>query len=317
MQKGLLLRKMPAFNTRELGQTAISALTVGRTSYHTLYIKVEGQGIGANGTAIHAAQVIDQIDLVVDNKSVFTIYPWMQMLFQEHFNRTSDTYPGNYIVIPLIRPGFPNSDWPTGDLESFQVHCKIKKTLPTNTTVGADACSFTAIKGWYEGEELDTPLPLGDVFVQGVYAPATPAAGKNVIENVGLGDIRYLSRLFLAVPPTHPDTQSLKSASINNVSASILGRSLIEETDQLLNQAVMCHNWQYKNANPPGTFRGFFLSFDQRGSFKEMPELIDGNRRLPLKLEYEWDAVANAVTPFVIMYEGIRMGKAAPTVAAS
>jgi hypothetical protein len=312
MQKGLTFDEIPSFDTAALSATARAPLPVGRRSYRELLLQVEGAAAydtGGSASDLDFRHAVEYVELFVSGKSRMLIKPPMHQVLQEHLNATDDTLPVKFLAIPLARPGYRDTDWSTGDMESMQIAVKLKSSLPTGTAVNA---SLTRVRGWARYEDLAVPTPLGAVFTQRVVTPNTPVAGWNTIDNLTVGALAALSKLLFFCPPTGTNTITTTAAAITQVKLSIGGRYIFNSTRDAVDAD---HAFSPFFALPASRW-AFPCFLDYTNRFEDLPALLDGNVRQPLKVEYYWDTGVAAVAAVDILVEGLELGSPRPTVAA-
>lgn len=306
--------ELPAFDTSALGATARCPLAVGRRTYHDIFLKVEGQGVGAAGAVLDVRHGVEYVELFQNGKSKLTVKPASQLIFRAFFNTTSDSGPVNFLTIPLSRPGILDSDWATGDMESLQLAVKLKSSLPDNG--GNPACTLTRVRAFAAFEDLATPAARGNVFTQSVVTPNTPVAGWNTIDNLTVGSLATLTRLLFSCPLSGTNLSNSAGNAIRHVKISIGGQYLFNAEKHTVDAALV-HNWLYKAiSSSPAQGHSFPVMLDHTNRVVDFPALLDGNVRQPVKVEYYWDTAFAAVEPIEILVEGIELGVSRPTVAA-
>ena len=304
----LKVDEIPAFDTAALGATARAPLAVGRRTYHSLLIQAEGLGAGGVGT-VDVRNAIEYVELFQSGKSKLMLKPGIHLHFLEHLNVTADPLPANFLHIPLSQPGVLESDWATGDMESFQLAVKIKAAsgLPAGAT-------FTRLRGWATYEDLAKPMPRGNVFTQSVVTPNTPVAGWNTIDNLTVGSLAALRRLLFQCPAAGTAWTSNTALAITQVKLSIGGENLFNMTRAAV-EASLAYNAFHKW---PGVALGFPVFLDLTNRVEDLAPLVYGNVRQPLKVEYFWDTNngATPVQPVDILVNGLELGTDRPTVSA-
>lgn len=312
MQKGLTYDEIPAFDTAALGSTARAPLPVGKRTYREILLQVEGAAAyntGGSASDLDFRHAVEYVELFVSGKSRCLIKPPMQQIFLEHLNATSDPLPIKFLHIPLARPGYRDTDWSTGDMESMQIAVKLKGSLPTGTAVNA---SLSRVRGWARFEDLPAPAPLGAVFTQRVVTPNTPVAGWNTIDNLTVGSLAYLSKLMFFCQPSGNNVVTTTAAAITQVKVSVGGVYKFNSTRDAVD-ADHAFSPFYKL---PSLRWAFPVFLDYTNRFEDFPALIDGNVRQPVKVEYYWDTGVASVAPVDILVEGVELGSPRPTVAA-
>lgn len=302
----LKVDEIPAFDTAALGATARAPLAVGRRTYHSLLIQAEGLGAGGAGT-VDVRNAIEYVELFQSGKSKTLIKPSIHLHFLEHLNVTADPLPANFLHIPLSQPGVLESDWATGDMESFQIAVKLKTSagLPAGAT-------FTRLKGWATYEDLAAPVNRGNVFTQSVVTPNTPVAGWNTIDNLTVGDLAALRRLLFMCPAAGTATVSNTAQAITQVKVSIAG-SVVFNMTRAATEAQLAYNAFHKW---PSAAYGFPVFLDLTNRVSDLAAVVFGNVRQPVKVEYFWDTGIAAVAPVDILVNGLELGVSRPTVAA-
>ena len=302
----LKVDEIPAFDTAALGSTARSPLAVGRRTYHSLLLQAEGLGAGGAGT-VDVRNAIEYVELFQSGKSKMLIKPGIHIHFLEHLNVTADPLPANFLHIPLSQPGILESDWATGDMESFQIAVKLKSAagLPAGAT-------FTRVRGWATYEDLAAPVARGNVFTQSVVTPNTPVAGWNTIDNLTVGDLSALRRLLFQCPAAGTATYSTTAQAISQVKVSIAG-SVVFNMTRAAAEAQLAYNAFHKW---PSAAYGFPVFLDLTNQVADLSPVVFGNVRQPVKVEYFWDTTVFAVAPVDILVNGLELGSSRPIVAA-
>ena len=293
-----ITEKIPAFNGAAPGTQPTSQLVTRGRSYE--YISLRAIGSGPAAAVLDFRNVISSVELLHNNKVESIFYPKEQRCFTDYRNANGDALPADFMRIPLWRPGIPNSELGTADLDSLTVRCNVVAALPASTT-------FTRIDGtcayFQENANRD------EYFVNTAITPpnATPVVGTNVIERMETGGLNKLAALYITAPPALASLTDSTGLGISEAKVEVDGVTVFDQTRDDVNN-FLAHSPIHYNLG--ANQFGFYIPLNANNDARDFLNLLnpDGSRKF-LKLTYVF---AGTPAPMRILMAGT---KGAPTAA--
>lgn len=299
------LAPLPQFPSRNLGQWAECPLPVqGRDSFSEIFLRVAGQGYGSAGAPLDICHAVETVELQQDGDTVLSASPRALRLLEMFRNSNVDAPDNSVLSIPLARAGLSGaSDWPTGKMGKLLLRVLLKPALTANSG-GNPALALTELTAHARSEQLPEKTARGDVFTFHM-ATHQPTAGMNVIENIAVRNLRRLTKLVLFCPLRPGFLNNSASHSITSVRITA-GREVVFDATKQIAVAELKASALYRGAHHDGNIpEAFPVVFDVTGRPLDYLNLVEGNVRKTLKVEFNWEGAVPSGESVHILAEGI------------
>lgn len=286
-----ITERIPAFNGAAPGTQPTSQLEIRGRSLE--YIDLRVRGSGPASAVLDFRNVVTMVELLHNNKVESVFYPKENRCFQDYLNANGDARGSDFLRIPLWRPGIPNSELGTADLESVTVRCTVVSPLPGST-------SFERIDG--VAAYFDESAPRAEYFVDTAITPpnALPVVGVNTIERLELGGLTKLAALYITCPPAAGALTDNTGAGISEVTLEVDGRTRFSMNRDEVNQFLALSPIHYNLSSQ----YGFFVPLNANNDSRDFISLVnpDGSRK-SVKLSYTF---AGTPAPIRILMSGLK-----------